>query len=69
LKVELLQYRSSVVDIQNARNEIVRLQAQMKYAIGQHGASIAQLASALGEINCLQVELTTMQNDVVGLQT
>jgi hypothetical protein len=41
----------------------------MKYAIGQHGASIAQLASALGEINCLQVELTTMQNDVVGLQT
>jgi chromosome segregation ATPase len=69
LKVELLQYKSSVVDLQNARNENIGLQAQMKYAIGQHGASIAQLASALEEINSLQAELTTMQNDVVGLQT
>jgi chromosome segregation ATPase len=46
LEAELLQYRSSIVDLQNTRNEIVGLQAQMKYAIGQHGASIAQLASA-----------------------
>jgi chromosome segregation ATPase len=64
----MLQYRSSVVDLQNARNEIVGLQAHMKYAIGQHRASIAQLTSALGEINSLQVELTTMQNNDVGLQ-
>jgi chromosome segregation ATPase len=41
----------------------------MKYAIGQHGASIAQLASALEEINNLQAELTLVQNDAVGLQT
>jgi chromosome segregation ATPase len=41
----------------------------MKYAIGQHGAAIAQLASALEEINSLQAELTTVQNDVVSLQT
>ncbi len=40
----------------------------MKYAIGQR-ASIAQLASALEEINSLQVELIIVQNDVVGLQT
>jgi hypothetical protein len=53
LEAELLQYRSSVIDLQNARNEIVGLQAQMKYAIGQHGASVAQLASALEEINSL----------------
>jgi chromosome segregation ATPase len=46
LEAELLQYRSSAVDLHNARNEIVGLQAQMKYAIGQHGVSIAQLASA-----------------------
>jgi chromosome segregation ATPase len=46
LEAELLQYRSSAVDLQSARNEIVGLQAQMKYVIGQHGASIAQLASA-----------------------
>ncbi len=69
LEAELLQYRSSAVDLQNARNEIVGLQAQMKYAIGQHGASIAQLASAREEINSLQAELTTVQNDAVGLQT
>jgi ribosomal protein S3 len=53
LEAKLLQYKSSVVDLQNARNEIVGLQAQMKYVIGQHGASIAQLASALEEINNL----------------
>jgi chromosome segregation ATPase len=41
----------------------------MKYVIGQHGASIAELASALEEINSLQAELTTVQNDAMGLQT
>jgi hypothetical protein len=61
LKAGLLQYKSFVVDLQNAKNEIVGLQVQMKYAIGQHGTSIAQLASALEEMNSLHVELTSRQ--------